>query len=245
MKILPVSVVSMLLLSPAGIARAEMMSVSFAGLKNGANDKKVQAYLQGVVNTIHPGGKVSVTGAVASTTYTGDGHVVGPVNGKKVSSYTLFNMDHSPFLMNSAATGKDDRITLSFSFKIYKVSFDYEIFPDGSKEQAPDFTFAADGKTQFTVKGESPSVLGPYEHSPASGPHKIEKSAQYLGSSGTWYFPHGVKKLEFIDWPAHIAIDNLKLGFQAVPEPASLALLGCGLAGLPILRRRARLTAAR
>jgi hypothetical protein len=241
MKFLPVSVVGVLLLSPGGVARAEMTSVSFAGLKNGANDKKVQAYLQGVVNTIHPGGKVTVTGAVASTTYGDHGHVVGPVNGKKVSSYTLFNMDHSPFLMNS---GKDDRITLSFSFKIYKVSFDYEIFPDGSKEQAPDFTFAADGKTQFTVKGESPSVLGPYEHSPASGRHKIEKSAQYLGSSGTWYFPNGVTKLEFIDWPAHIAIDNLKLGLQVVPEPASLVLLGCGLAGLPILRRRTRFTRA-
>jgi MYXO-CTERM domain-containing protein len=44
-----------------------------------------------------------------------------------------------------------------------------------------------------------------------------------------------VTKLEFIDWPAHIAISNLEVA--DAPEPASWLLLTFGLAGLPFLRR--------
>ena len=226
--------------------RADMISFDFQGLHDGANNAAVQTYLQSVVNAMHPGGTVTVTGATASTTYNADGHVVGPVNGDSVSSFTLFNQDHNPFLMNSAATGHD-RITLAFNFKVHSVSFDYEIFPDGTG-QTPDFTFAADGQTVFRALGVTPTALSQYPHSPHSGWDNTEHSAQLLGT-GSWSFPGGVTTLEFIDWPAHIAISNLRVSDSSgppagAPEPATWLLLVSGLAGLPFLRRslRARAT---
>jgi hypothetical protein len=51
-----------------------------------------------------------------------------------------------------------------------------------------------------------------------------------------------VTQLEFVDWPRMIGIDNLRIldtpgTLETVPEPASLTLLGCGLAGLWTVRR--------
>jgi hypothetical protein len=52
-----------------------------------------------------------------------------------------------------------------------------------------------------------------------------------------------VNKLEFVDWPVTIGVDNLDIGttpprdLQAVPEPASMLLMATGL-GEMIRRRR-------
>jgi hypothetical protein len=232
------------LLASTAPGRAGMISFDFHGLHDGDNNAAVQTYFQSVVDAAHPGGIVTVTGATASTTYNADGHVVGPVNGHSVSSFTLFNQDHNPFLMNSATTG-NDRITLLFRFKVHAVSFDYEIFPDGTG-QTPDFTFAADGQTMFKALGVTPTAQSQYDHSPHSGWNHTEQSAQLLGTS-SWSFAGGVTKLEFIDWPAHIAISNLQVDDTpapgsppppaSAPEPASWLLLAFGLAGVPFLRR--------
>jgi len=61
-----------------------------------------------------------------------------------------------------------------------------------------------------------------------------EKAPQLLALSGNWYFEDGVTKLEFIDWPRLIGIDNLRIN---LPEPGTLWLLGLGL-GLGLWLRR-------
>lgn len=241
-----------LFLSLAGMqAHANTIAFDFNSLADGASNSSVQSYMNGLLG---PGSTVTVTGSQASNDYDGDGHVVGPGNGR--TSLTLGTSDgttqhlstNDTFIHNvSSAT----EIAMTFSgLEIYSVSFDYEIFPDGSCPTGkncgsnwPDFTFKADGTQVFETLAVMPGNPGaPYRHSPASGTHDTELAPQFLGQSGTWTFPNGVTELEFIDWPATVGIDNLQIDTtpSPVPEPGSLLLLASGLIGIGLLRRRKR-----
>lgn len=234
------------LLVPAHRAAAGPISFDFNALSENASNSAVQTYMQGIV----PG--ITVTGAMGLRSYTGDFHVVGPVDGNnKVHSVTLSSDPATDaFIANRSPT---DRITMVFPFPIYSASFDFEIFPDGTGNW-PDFTFKADGTTMSHVLGVLPGQSGTYPHSPDSGPNALEPVPQLLGSM-SFSFPNGVTKLEFIDWPDRIAIDDLQVNSTppppptllaaAAPEPISLALWVGGLAGAAALgwRRRRRLIA--
>ncbi len=261
----------------AASAHASLISFDFNSLKDGASNSKVKTYMQGVVTTKHPGGTVNVTGSQAEKDYTGDNHVVGPVSGHSVSSETLGTSDggvhhtgdNDTYLINNDA----DRITITFSFPIYLASFDQEIFPDGTCPKLsltcqptsaswPDLTFQANNVAQFEELGIVPGQSGTYPHSPDSHYNVNEKAPQYLGVSGNWAFASGVTKLEFIDWPQHIGIDNLQVYDNVcdlpngcpsnntpsdptphTPEPSSLWLVGSGLLsalGVGTSRRKRR-----
>lgn len=83
------------------------------------------------------GETVTISGAIADSSYTADGNVVGTVNSSgAVTSYTLANYTNgNTFLQNnSEGNPASNLITVTFSTPlpttISAVSFNYEIFPD-------------------------------------------------------------------------------------------------------------------
>lgn len=240
-------------------AQAVFIEFDFNALSDGASNAAVQNYMQGIISLLHPGGTVTVSGSRGEKDYTGDRHVVGPVNGTAVASETLGTSDgsihHEAPLDTFIINRNSPQVTMLFSFPVYEVSFDYEIFPDEtcpneacSAANWPDFTFEADDVMQFKTLGIVPGEAGTYPHSPRSGPVNNEQAPQFLGISGDWKFQDGVTKLEFIDWPRLIGIDNLTVNNHppvvteepVVPEPSSLWLLASGLfsfLGVSSLRR--------
>ena len=230
------------------------MVFDFNALNNNADIDTVQKHMSGVLSsTLGAGNSVTVTGAKASKTYNGDGHVVGPTVNGIGKSLTLGTSDGADPYRSTTDTflhniSTQDRIVMQFSgFLIYSVSFDYEIFPDGScpnynkaacdstsDPNWPDFTFEADDVLIFKNYGVKPGTSpgAPYTKSPAMS---AETAPQFLGQSGTIFLP-GVTKLEFIDWPSTIGIDNLVVN---TPEPgATVVLLGIALVGLGGFRYR-------
>jgi len=239
-------------------AHATSLTFDFNSLASGANNASIQSYMQGVAGAT---GTVTVTGAIGQQTYNGDNHVVGPTS--PLVSATLgtsnggvYHSGYDTFITNvgGEASG-NDRITMKFSFPIYSVSFDFEIFPDASctalsncggtsHANLPDLEFSAGNSSAALVKqwfGAVPGSAGgsPFVHSPNSGLGNSEFAPQLLGQSGVFSFPGGVTELDFIDWPQKIGIDNLQVNssidsapLTSVPEPSSLLLLSSGLGGL-------------
>jgi len=238
--------VVLLLAGPS--AHAFLITFDFNALSDGASNSSVQTYMRNLI-TATPGAPagatVTVTGAVAEKNYTGDNHVVGPVSGSTVTAETLGTSDggvhHNgaldAFIINNSSS---TTITMTFNFAIHSLMFDYEIFPDGTCPTSPcpgnwpDFTFKADGVLQFQTLGILPGTLGTYPHSPNSGAVTNEPAPQFLGKTAYLLFPNGVTKLEFIDWPRTIGIDNLTVDPPTVPAPGSLVLMLVGLLGVAL-----------
>lgn len=238
---------------PAGV------TFTFNDLAEGAGNAAVQSSLSAVW------AGTTVTGALGQRTYLADGHVVGPVVDGAVVPLTLGSTDggawhagYDGFVANQPST---DRFTITLPAPVYAVAFDFQIFPNGH-EAVPDFTFAADGAVVFHLLGRKPgSAAAPAgvvpgvaltdtpAHSPFSGTGAAEPVYQLLGHYAG-LFPNGVTRLEFIDWPQRVAIDNLSVDPAApaaavpTPEPAAALVWAAGLAGVAAAARRARGRAA-
>lgn len=235
-------------------AEAGSISIDFGSLASGSSDSQIQTFMNGLLPA---GASVTVTGAVASNSYNGDGHVTG--SGTGANSFTLAQLDpagHGTFIENDTGASSNEIKMVFTGLTISSISFDFEIFPDGTcpslsncggagHPNLPDLTLVANGTNQViqysgVVPGQPGSYNTAYIHSPASGQFSNELAPQLLGSSGTLTLPAGTTELEFEDWPATIAINDLVItpSGGSVPEPSTMTLLGSGLIGLGWLRRR-------
>jgi len=244
------------LLIAGASAEASPITLDFGSLASGSSDAQIQTFMN---NTLLPiGASVTVTGAIASNSYNGDGHVTGPSPG--TNSFTLAQLDsagNGTFIKNDTANSSNEIKMVFTGLTLSSISFDFEIFPDGTcpslsncggqgNPNLPDLTLVANGSNQVTqynavVPGQPGSYKLAYIHSPASGPSSNELAPQLLGSSGILALPAGTTELEFEDWPATIAINDIVVSppGNSVPEPATIALLSSGLLGLALVQRRA------
>ena len=126
-------------------------------------------------------------------------------------------------------------------------SFNYEIFPDGTcpvlnaancggaavggiYPNQPDLDFAAKaGSTALvntTFYGVTPGTTnGTSVHSTASGTGSQETAPQLIGTYSTTL--NGATSLSFLDWPATIGVNDLKLVNTPEPRGGVFFLLGC------------------
>jgi hypothetical protein len=224
------------------------------------------------------GCSVTVTGAVVDTTYSGDSHVVGPNTGTTrnpvytpvtlgdtngaISNAVTPSTSYDNFLANTTNGSHQvsDEISLVFhGLSVIGLSFDFEIFPDGTcpslsncggkgDPNLPDFSLTAGNggsDTAVTAFGSGGTVFGVV---PGSGDGNEtnspamhnETAPQYIGVSGPLTFA-GDTDINFIDWPATIGVDNIKLTFDPtnpVPEPGSIFLLGTAMSALALALRK-------
>jgi hypothetical protein len=218
------------------------------GLGGYADSTAIKNYMNSVIGCA-PACVSSVTGALATANYNADGFGYKfPSGDPQAGQYmTLGTTDHatsfsntaaedgaSPgngdeFIMNDNIVSGSNSITITFSSNLpigTVVSYDWQIFPDGSSEQPPGLNFVGGGINN-SIFGSTP---------PGGG------AMQGIGISPSFILTSATNTLQWNDWPAEVGIDNLSILpplLKTVPEPSPLPLTGLALALLALLRWKA------
>jgi len=232
------------------------------GLGATGGNTNVRNYMNGVLSSNgFNTSSVTVSGALATATYNGEGHVKGPTLGTSDGGVAHAGSNDT-FLINDnfgVYGATSNSFTLSFTnFTISSLSFDWEIFPDATCAQGsycaghpnspnwPDIELYVDGSLVWSALASTPVGGG---------------DPQAIGLSGLLSFLSGAHTLTFVDWPAEVGIDNLRISGCAnsqsvprnaadsvaqnctllqTPEPSTLPLvaLALGVAALGIGRTR-------
>jgi hypothetical protein len=191
---------------------------------------------------------------------------LGDSNGATSNNASITTNANDLFLANTSdsSSSSTDRIVINFTQPMSGVfSFDFQIFPDGtcpslsncgtSQSNLPDLEFSALNASNTVLSSHTFWAVAPCAtvgacqgsansgtngssiHSPASG-SGTELAPQLIGTYTTGYL-NNVTQLDFIDWPATIAIDNLKI---ATPEPRGgvFVMGGLLLAAVAAIRLR-------
>jgi len=258
-----------------GITDAASFNFDFTGLAIGSTTAPgggIQAWMQGVVGAA---GTVTVTqaggGGVADNSYAGDGHVVGPSclgtapsgSGQGTCGVTLGNplgngTNLNTYIKSAGSGGVEAGFTFAFALPtatIDSVTFDYEIFPDGTctkldgvgghcggagDPNQPDFTFGTNlNPSVLSVLGSTPAVGSHgYVVNAAGGTSETAPQKLVLGTTiggsgvaGDTCPSNSPCTFTFMDWPATIGVDNFVVNYHtttitSVPEPMSIFLLG-------------------
>ena len=223
-----------LALAASASSSATNFTFDFDGLADGANNTSVQNYVRSKISG------TNVTGAGASRTYNGDGYVIGPTLGGPGDTF-IRNVGSDHFTMDFGS-----------SFHIYSLSFDWEIFPDGScyRSGSGDHSSHAACANAGASDANWPDFDLFVNHNSTAVFSQLALATgtsinypQAIGNSGTINLSGaGGNYLDFVDWPATIAIDNLVINGcrdtervkcvppLLVPEPSTLPLAALGLA---------------
>ena len=186
---------------------------------------------------------VTVKGALATKTYNGEGHVSGLTLGTSDGG-TPHPGSRDTFIMNDnfgdfGSATPQFTITFTGGYQDNSMSFDYEIFPDATcaagSACANSMQLNANWPDLKVLLGNSNAAFWSVE-APIPPPGTDPQGLGHV----TLTFPAAVTSITFQDWPAEIAIDNLR--FNDVPEPASLPLMGASAGAFvcSIWRRRRR-----
>lgn len=203
-----------------------------------------------------------VVGPLVGTPGTVKPITLGTTDGALGNNTDTPNLVSDIFIMTSGS----DRITMTFNFAIDWVQFDWQIFPNGSCPNGgsngcpntsdsdwPDFKFEVNDVEILHYYGIDPNpTVAPfipyntntanpldvtYTRSPLLNP---ETAPQAIGTTGIIDLNviGNTTKLEFIDWPVAIGIDNLSIAI--VPGPPTMLLVGAGLGLLALARSSLR-----
>jgi hypothetical protein len=288
-------------IDPAAAANIKTTTFNFNNIGSGgttsqnASYKTIQSYMTTELQKMYAPGLVTVTGGIGqqgTSSYAGEGYVVGPVNGT-AHPLTLANTNNSPspntynvaqwdgfnnttnlptlnttegFIKNctsvdpglssgptyaTGCSGTSPDIFIDFhGLKITSLSFDFEIFPDGTcpslsncggGANLPDLKLwtgdNGTGTPLGTWLGIVPNTTTLYDFSINHPSGAGETAPQLLGVAS--YSNLNISTLDFMDWPVTIGIDNLVITYST-PEPASIAIFAFGFVGLATIARRKR-----